>query len=59
MAGPRDDDGGVPCDAHASDFYAHDHVFTDMVVDNIHDTLPGSAGVGARELHPAVGHQIR
>jgi hypothetical protein len=25
-------------------FYAHDHVFTDMVVDGIHYTLPGSAG---------------
>jgi len=25
-------------------FYAHDHVFEDMVVDGIHYTLPGSAG---------------
>jgi len=25
-------------------FYGHDHVFTDMTVDNIHYTLPGSAG---------------
>lgn len=25
-------------------FYGHDHVFTDMIVDNIHYTLPGSAG---------------
>ena len=25
-------------------FYAHDHVFTDMVVDDIHYSLPGSAG---------------
>jgi len=25
-------------------FYAHDHVFTDMVVDGVHYTLPGSAG---------------
>ena len=25
-------------------FYAHDHVFADMVVDGIHYTLPGSAG---------------
>jgi len=25
-------------------FYSHDHVFTDMVVDGIHYTLPGSAG---------------
>jgi hypothetical protein len=25
-------------------FYAHDHVFTDMVVDGIHYALPGSAG---------------
>lgn len=25
-------------------FYGHDHVFTDMVVDSVHYTLPGSAG---------------
>ena len=25
-------------------FYGHDHVFTDMIVDSIHYTLPGSAG---------------
>ena len=25
-------------------FYGHDHVFTDIIVDNIHYTLPGSAG---------------
>ena len=25
-------------------FYGHDHVFTDMVVDGIHYSLPGSAG---------------
>lgn len=25
-------------------FYGHDHVFTDMIVDDIHYTLPGSAG---------------
>ncbi len=25
-------------------FYAHDHVFTDMVVNGVHYTLPGSAG---------------
>jgi predicted phosphodiesterase len=25
-------------------FYGHDHVFTDMTVDDIHYTLPGSAG---------------
>lgn len=25
-------------------FYGHDHVFTDMVVDGIHYTMPGSAG---------------
>jgi hypothetical protein len=25
-------------------FYAHDHVFTDMTVDGVHYTLPGSAG---------------
>lgn len=25
-------------------FYGHDHVFTDMLVDGIHYTLPGSAG---------------
>ena len=24
--------------------YAHDHVFTDMIVDGIHYLLPGSAG---------------
>ena len=25
-------------------FYGHDHVFTDMTVDDIHYSLPGSAG---------------
>ena len=25
-------------------FYGHDHLFTDMVVDGIHYTLPGRAG---------------
>ncbi len=25
-------------------FYGHDHVFTDMVVDGVHYTMPGSAG---------------
>jgi hypothetical protein len=25
-------------------FYGHDHTFTDMVVDGIHYTMPGSAG---------------
>ena len=25
-------------------FYGHDHVFTDITVDGIHYTLPGSAG---------------
>jgi hypothetical protein len=25
-------------------FYGHDHVFTDMVVDDIHYSMPGSAG---------------
>ncbi len=25
-------------------FYGHDHVFTDMIVDKVHYTLPGSAG---------------
>jgi hypothetical protein len=25
-------------------FYGHDHVFTDMVVDSIHYSMPGSAG---------------
>lgn len=28
-------------------FYGHDHVFTDMTVDGIHYTLPGSAGAPA------------
>jgi len=31
-------------------FYAHDHVFTDMVVDGIHYTLPGSAGAPWKRL---------
>ncbi len=46
-------------------FYAHDHVFTDMVVDGIHYTLPGSAGApwkfvtaetGYIDYRPESGH---
>lgn len=46
-------------------FYGHDHVFTDMVVDGIHYTLPGSAGApwkfdtsvtGYAEYWPDSGH---
>jgi hypothetical protein len=46
-------------------FYGHDHVFTDMVVDGIHYTLPGSAGApwkfdtsttGYTEYLPDSGH---
>jgi hypothetical protein len=46
-------------------FYGHDHVFTDMVVDGIHYTLPGSAGApwkfdtyltGYTEYWPDSGH---
>jgi 3',5'-cyclic AMP phosphodiesterase CpdA len=46
-------------------FYGHDHVFTDIVVDDIHYTLPGSAGApwlfsstitGYEEYWPQSGH---
>jgi hypothetical protein len=46
-------------------FYGHDHVFTDMVVDGIHYTLPGSAGApwkfdtsitGYEQYWPDSGH---
>jgi len=46
-------------------FYGHDHVFTDMVVNDIHYTLPGSAGApwkftsvetGYSEYWPDSGH---
>ena len=46
-------------------FYGHDHVFTDLVVDGIHYTLPGSAGApwkftaaetGYSEFWPDSGH---
>jgi 3',5'-cyclic AMP phosphodiesterase CpdA len=46
-------------------FYGHDHVFTDIVVDDIHYTLPGSAGApwkfttaetGYAEYWPDSGH---
>jgi predicted phosphodiesterase len=46
-------------------FYGHDHVFTDMVVDGVHYTLPGSAGApwkfseeetGYREFWPESGY---
>jgi 3',5'-cyclic AMP phosphodiesterase CpdA len=48
-------------------FYGHDHVFTDMVVDGIHYTLPGSAGAtwkfgtgetGYTEYRPESGHGL-
>jgi 3',5'-cyclic AMP phosphodiesterase CpdA len=46
-------------------FYGHDHVFTDMVVDGVHYTLPGSAGApwkfgtvetGYEQYWPDSGH---
>lgn len=48
-------------------FYGHDHVFTDMVVDSIHYTLPGSAGAtwkfgtdqtGYTKFWPESGHSM-
>ncbi|MBN2197327.1 MAG: metallophosphoesterase [Polyangiaceae bacterium] len=48
-------------------FYGHDHVFTDMVVDGIHYTLPGSAGApwkfttaetGYTDYWPDSGHAL-
>ena len=37
-------------------FYAHDHVFTDMVVDGIHYTLPGSAGAPWKFITAETGY---
>lgn len=48
-------------------FYGHDHVFTDMVVDTVHYTLPGSAGAtwkfgtdqtGYTKFWPESGHSM-
>jgi hypothetical protein len=38
-------------------FYGHDHVFTDMVVDGIHYTLPGSAGAPWKFTTLETGYQ--
>jgi 3',5'-cyclic AMP phosphodiesterase CpdA len=38
-------------------FYGHDHVFTDMVVDGIHYTLPGSAGAPWKFVEGETGYQ--
>ena len=38
-------------------FYGHDHVFTDMVVDGIHYTLPGSAGAPWKFPDTTTGYQ--
>ena len=38
-------------------FYAHDHVFTDMVVDGIHYTLPGSAGAPWKFAESETGYK--
>jgi hypothetical protein len=38
-------------------FYGHDHVFTDMVVDGIHYTLPGSAGAPWKFTTIETGYQ--
>ena len=38
-------------------FYAHDHVFTDMVVDGIHYTLPGSAGAPWKFVPSETGYE--
>jgi 3',5'-cyclic AMP phosphodiesterase CpdA len=37
-------------------FYGHDHVFTDMVVDGIHYSLPGSAGAPWKFLDVETGY---
>lgn len=37
-------------------FYGHDHVFTDMVVDGIHYTLPGSAGAPWKFITEETGY---
>jgi 3',5'-cyclic AMP phosphodiesterase CpdA len=38
-------------------FYGHDHVCTDMVVDGIHYTLPGSAGAPWKFVEGETGYQ--
>jgi hypothetical protein len=38
-------------------FYGHDHVFTDMVVDGVHYTLPGSAGAPWKFTTAETGYQ--
>ncbi len=38
-------------------FYGHDHVFTDIVVDDIHYTLPGSAGAPWKFTTAETGYQ--
>ena len=38
-------------------FYAHDHVFTDMVVDGVHYTMPGSAGAPWKFNASETGYQ--
>lgn len=37
-------------------FYGHDHVFTDMVVDGIHYSLPGSAGAPWKFIGAETGY---
>jgi hypothetical protein len=37
-------------------FYGHDHIFTDMVVDDIHYTLPGSAGSDCKFIPDETGY---
>lgn len=37
-------------------FYGHDHVFTDMVVDGVHYSLPGSAGAPWKFLGVETGY---
>ena len=38
-------------------FYAHDHVFTDMIVDGVHYTMPGSAGAPWKFDSSETGYQ--
>lgn len=38
-------------------FYGHDHVFTDLVVDGIHYTLPGSAGAPWKFVTAETGYE--
>lgn len=38
-------------------FYGHDHVFTDMVVDGIHYTLPGTTGAPWRFEREVTGYE--